>query len=65
MIQVGKRVGSYDTSGKEGGITRYKWERGWDHMIQVVKRVGSHDTSGKEGGITIRHDTSGKEGGIT
>ena len=43
MIQVGKRVGSHDTSGRE---------RGWDHMIQVGKRVGSHDTSGKEGGIT-------------
>ena len=47
MIQVGKRAGSHDTSGKEGGITR-----GWGHMIQVGKRVGSHDTSGKEGGIT-------------
>ena len=52
MIQVGKRVGSHDTSGKEGEITQYKWEREWDHMIQVGKRVGSHDTSGKEGGIT-------------
>ena len=51
MIQVRKRVGSHDTSGKEGGITRYKWKRGCDHRIQVRKRVGSHDTSGKEGGI--------------
>ena len=32
MIRVGKRVGSHDTSGKEGGP--------WDRMIQVGKRVG-------------------------
>ena len=50
---MGKRVGSHDTIGKEGGITRCKWERGWDHMIQVGKRVGSHDTSGKEVGNTL------------
>ena len=41
MIQLGKRVGSHDASGKEGG-----------YMIQVGKRVGSHDTSGKEAEIT-------------
>ena len=54
MIQLGNRVGSHDTAGKQGEITLYKWETGWDLMIQDAgKMVGSHDTSGREnGGIT-------------
>ena len=49
MIQVGNRVRSHDTSGKQGEITRNKWERGWNHM--AMKEGISYDTNGTEGGI--------------
>ena len=48
MIQVGKRVGSHDTSGKEGGFSR-------DHQYQddmlpekIVKEIKEMKLVGKE-----------------